>query len=83
MTDTNIPAPTNRRGDSERREMFLQVYEVLQPFFDAANQWAGQNHQHLAYRALHEHFPQLSPETVSIFVTAAQRVFQSGRSPAP
>ena len=83
MTELSQANQTDRRTDSGRRELFLDVYDVLLPFFDPANQWAGQDHRHLAYRALHERFPQLPPETVTVFVSAAQQVFSSGRTPAP
>ncbi|MCK9285608.1 MAG: hypothetical protein M0P39_15150 [Rhodocyclaceae bacterium] len=83
MTDSADSPQTDRRSDSTQRQLFLDVYDVLLPFFDPANQWAGQDHQHLAYRALHERFPQLAPDALVVMVTAAQRVFHSGRTPAP
>jgi hypothetical protein len=35
----------------------------------------------LAFRALHEHFPNLSGQEVFVIVTAAKRVFGSGGKP--
>jgi hypothetical protein len=78
----NGPIP-ERRENPELREIFVEVYDLLQPFFDSSTTWAGQSHEHLAYRALHEHFPQLSGEQVYILVTAAKRVFGSGGQPIP
>jgi hypothetical protein len=63
--------------------MFVEVYDILEPFFDPANAWAGHLHDHLAFRALHERFPDLSGEEVLIIVTAAKRVFGSGGKPVP
>lgn len=80
MTDIN--SVSERRQSSELRETFLIAYDVIQPFFDEANNWAGHTHEHLAYRALHERFPNLSGEQVFIIVSAAKRVFGSGGKPA-
>ncbi len=80
MTDIN--SVSERRQSSELRETFLLAYDVIQPFFDEANNWAGHTHEHLAYRALHERFPNLSGEQVFIIVSAAKRVFGSGGKPA-
>ncbi|HEX5392135.1 MAG TPA: hypothetical protein VFW68_02585 [Rhodocyclaceae bacterium] len=71
-----------RRTNPEIREVFVLAYDVLEPFFDPANQWAGQSHEHLAFRALHEAFPELSSSQVFILVEAAKRVFASGRRPS-
>jgi hypothetical protein len=72
-----------RRVNLRIREMFVEAYDILEPFFDPANSWAGQMHEHLAFRALHERFPDLSGEEVLIIVTAAKRVFGSGGKPVP
>ena len=85
MTDTtsgDTPGP-DRRRDVEIRELFTEAYDVLAPFFDPANQWAGHSHEHLAYRALHEHFPALSGDQIFIIVDAARRVFSAGAKPVP
>lgn len=72
-----------RRTNPRLRGMFVEVYDILEPFFDPANAWAGHIHEHLAFRALHERFPDLSGEEVLIIVTAAKRVFGAGGKPAP
>ena len=72
-----------RRRDAEVRALFVEAYDILAPFFDPANNWAGHGHEHLAYRALHERFPQLSADQVFIIVDAARRVFANGGQPAP
>lgn len=77
------PPAVERRTNPELRPLFIEAYDVLRPFFDEANAWAGHTHEHLAFRALHERFPQLAPEQVLIIVTAAKRVFSSGGHPAP
>ncbi len=73
----------DRRENLRVRDMFVEVYDILEPFFDPANAWAGHLHDHLAFRALHERFPDLSGEEVLIIVTAAKRVFGSGGKPVP
>ncbi|CAG1001269.1 hypothetical protein RHDC4_03202 [Rhodocyclaceae bacterium] len=81
MTDTT--SGTEKRRDVEVRQLFVEAYDILEPFFDPANQWAGHGHEHLAYRALHEHFPKLSGDQIFIIVDAARRVFAAGGKPAP
>jgi hypothetical protein len=84
MTDSTEEIDTDeRRKAPELRGIFVDAYDILQPFFDQANSWAGHTHEHLAYRALHERFPNLSGEQVFIIVAAAKRVFGSGGPPAP
>ena len=74
----------DRRANPQLRTIFIEAYEVLQPFFDPANNWGGQTHEHLAYRALHEQFPGLSTQDVFTLVSAARRVFStSGKPVAP
>lgn len=73
----------DRRANLRVRGMFVEVYDILEPFFDPATAWAGHLHEHLAFRALHERFPGLSGEEVLIIVTAAKRVFGSGGKPVP
>ncbi len=82
MTDPVSGA--DRRANPQLRTIFVEAYEVLQPFFDPANSWGGQTHEHLAYRRLHEQFPSLSHQEVFTLVAAARRVFStSGKPVAP
>ncbi len=82
MTDT--AANEDRRSNPQLRTLFVEAYDVLLPFFDPANSWGGQTHEHLAYRALHEQFPGLSAQEVFTLVAAARRVFgSSGKPVAP
>ena len=76
-------ADDERRRNPELREIFVEAYDVIEPFFDPANSWSGQPHEHLAAHALHEQFPELSQEQVFAIVTAAKRVFAVGRKPSP
>ncbi len=77
------PSGKERRKDPGIRALFVEAYDVLEPFFDPANNWAGHSHEHLAYRALHERFPELSGDQIFIIVDAARRVFATGHRPAP
>jgi hypothetical protein len=72
---------SERRVNLRLREIFIEAYDVIEPFFDNANSWGGHTHEHLAFRALHEHFPNLSGQEVFVIVTAAKRVFGSGGKP--
>jgi hypothetical protein len=74
---------TERRVRVHLREVFVEAYEIVGPFFDPKNAWGGQTHEHLAFRALHERFPTLSGEEVLVIVLAAKQVFGSGRKPMP
>lgn len=71
-----------RRVNIELREIFTVAYEVVEPFLDPRNSWGGQTHEHLAYRTVHERFPQLTGEEVFIIVSAAKRVYVSCGKPA-
>jgi hypothetical protein len=84
MSETSDDKPAaERRVNLRLRQVFVEAYDVLEPFFDPDNTWGGHTHEHLAYRALHERFPELSSEEVLIIVVAAKRVFSSGGKPPP
>jgi hypothetical protein len=72
--------------DPERRKNLAlreadQAYRIIEPFFDPANAWNGQQLEHLAYRLIRENLPQLPPADVQAIVTAATRIYRS-RHPA-
>lgn len=73
----------DRRVNVQIRQIFIEAYDILEPFFDPGNAWGGQTHEHLAYRALHERFPDLTGEQVFTIVAAAKRVFAGGGKPTP
>ena len=79
MTDPATGA--DRRANPQLRSIYVEAYDVLKPFFDPANSWAGRTHEHLAHVALHEQFPSLSSREVFVLVEAARRVFGSGGRP--
>lgn len=72
---------TERRSNHELRQRFVVIFEVLKPYFDSETQWAGHAHEHLAYRTIKEHFPELSAQDCFIAVITARRMFTSGSSP--
>lgn len=81
MTDTSTTS--ERRTRHEARAVFPAACEAMRPFFDPANHWAGQSHEHLALRTLKEQFPELSAQESFLVVTTAKRLFVSGNySPA-
>ena len=82
MTNTN--SPPDRRTQPELRAIFPAACEALRPFFDPANQWAGQNHEHFALRTLKEEFPVLSAHDAFIVVATVKRLIAQGNySPVP
>ncbi len=80
MSDT--PSSAERRTNTQLRTILPAAFEALRPFFEAANQWEGQSHEHLAYHTLKEHFPELSSQDVFIVVATSRRIFASGKFPA-
>lgn len=54
-----------------------ESYDLLAPYFDPANTWAGQTHEHLAYMALHERFPDLLPDQLTLVVDAMRKLFST------
>ena len=73
MSDTH--PPVERRTQHELRAVFPEACNALRPFFDPANQWAGQSHEHLALRTLKEQFPSLSAQESFIVVATVKRLF--------
>ena len=80
---TDPVSGVERRASTHLRSVFVEAYEVIRPFFDPANSWGGQTHEHLAYRALHEHFPSMSAQDVFVIVAAGKRVFTTTGNPIP
>jgi hypothetical protein len=80
MPDTS--PNSERRTNVQLRQIFPAAFEALRPFFETANQWEGQSHEHLAYHTLKEHFPELSSQDVFIVVATSRRLFASGKFPA-
>lgn len=72
-----------RRTQPELRSIFPAAFEALRPFFESANRWEGQSHDHLAYQTLKEHFPTLSAQDVFIVVTTTRRLYATGKVPIP
>jgi hypothetical protein len=82
-TDEQEQPSQERRTSPQLRALFVEAYDIVEPFFDPKNAWGGHTHEHLAFRALHERFPSLSGEEVLTIVMAAKRVFGSGGKPLP
>jgi len=57
------------------REVFDSAYPLVEPFFDSANSWGGQTLEHLAFRVMREHYPQVSGDEIYVFISAAKRVY--------
>lgn len=78
-TTANTPTE-DRRQYHAVRSVFHDAIERIRPFFDEGNSWGHGTMDHLAYRALHENYPNLSPLEVHVLVTAAKRYFSGERS---
>ncbi|HAY26988.1 MAG TPA: hypothetical protein PK440_18875 [Candidatus Accumulibacter phosphatis] len=91
VEDVGQPAghESERRYRLRLRSLFDAAFEMIEPFFDPDQGWAGQPLEHLAYRIVRENFPELSAEEVHLLVVAAHRVFiernpdRSGHLPRP
>ena len=79
---SEISPGVDRRSIDQLRAVFPLACEALRPFFESANQWSGQSHDHLAYQTLKEHFPELSSQDVFIVVSTTRRLFANGKFPA-
>ena len=66
---------TERRQNLQLREVFDSAYPLVEPFFDPASGWGGQSLEHLAFRVMREHYPQVSSDQIYVFISAAKRVY--------
>ena len=64
-----------RREQLQLREVFDNAYPLVEPFFDPAAGWGGQSLEHLAFRVMREHYPQVSGDQIYVFISAAKRVY--------
>ncbi|MPM61019.1 hypothetical protein SDC9_107873 [bioreactor metagenome] len=48
---------------------------MIEPFFAKENRWANVSLDHLAYRVVRDHYPELSAIEVHVLVMAAHRVY--------
>ena len=69
-----------RRVHVRVRQIFQEAIELVRPFFDANAIWCGVPLGHFAQRMLHERYPDLTPEEIYVFVTAAKRVYAAERA---
>lgn len=74
------PATPAHQDSAERRrfhhvrEIFAEAHALIAPFFAPENQWANVTLDHLAYRVVRDHYPDLSFEEVHVLVVATKRV---------
>jgi len=68
-------AGEDRRVNLRLRAIFVAALELIEPFFDAKNSWGGHSLEHFAFRALRDHYPELSSDEIYVFVAAARRVY--------
>ncbi len=71
-----------RRHHHRVREIFAEAYTLILPFFSAENRWANLTLDHLAYRIVREHYPELSSDEVHVLVVAVKRVHADGGLPS-
>lgn len=66
-----------RRRNLALRSVFDEVFPRIQALFDTSNTWGGRELTMLAYRAVRESHPELTPSEVQVLVDAARRVQRS------
>ena len=71
---------TERRENLQLREVFDGAYPLVEPFFDPASGWGGQTLEHLAFRVMREHYPQVSSDQIYVFISAAKRVYNERKA---
>lgn len=71
-----------RRSHQRVREIFIEACELIMPFFARENRWGNSTLDHLAYRVLRDHYPELSFEEVHVLVVAAHRVHTARGRPS-
>ncbi len=62
-----------RRQNPELRDMFEDACRIATPFFDPKNGIGGVPMSRHAYIAIHERFPELTAQKLSILVHAVER----------
>ncbi|TRZ90356.1 MAG: hypothetical protein D4R84_16335 [Rhodocyclaceae bacterium] len=65
-----------RREHLQLREVFENAYPLVEPFLDPTASWGGQTLEHLAFRVMREHYPQVSGDQIYVFISAAKRVYE-------
>ena len=75
------PDSEDRRKNPHLREVFDDAYMLIEPFFDPSNQWGGKTLEHLAFRVMREHYPQVSSDEIHVFIEAAKRVYAERLEP--
>lgn len=77
MSLTTIQESTtqqDRRQYHHVREIFEDACELIAPFFAPENRWGNSTLDHLAYRVVREHYPELAFAEVHVLVVAAKRL---------
>lgn len=77
-TPASASSAADRRQFHRVREIFEEACARLAPFFADENRWGNATLDHLAYRVVRDHYPQLSFEEVHVLVVAARRVHTRG-----
>ena len=70
----------DRRQHHHVREIFEDACQLIAPFFATENRWGNATLDHLAYRVIREHYPELAFGEVHVLVVAAKRL-HSGHTP--
>ncbi len=75
LPGTSAGPASEQRQDLRLRSVVDEAFEMLEPFFDPEQGWAGQSLEHLAYRIVRDNFPALSAAEVHVVVVVAHRVY--------
>ena len=81
-TDFKPDQGQDRRNHHRVREIFIEACALIAPFFARENRWGNSTLDHLAYRVVRDHYPELSVEEVHVLVVASRRVHEESRNPS-
>lgn len=76
-SDLSSTQTLERRKHLRVRGVFDEAIMLIEPFFAPENHWGSNSLDHLAYRTLRNHYPDMSADEVHVLVVAARRVFAS------
>lgn len=75
ISDSDTATESERRLSPHLRSRFADVFTMIAPFFDPAQEWGGHSLEHLAFHVVRDNFPDLDSDEVHALVVAAHRVY--------
>jgi hypothetical protein len=83
LANQPLNATPERRVNTRLRSVFDTALELVGACFDPQQAWSGVCLEHIAYRVLREHYPELSAGEIYAFVVAAKRIYSTRQTRKP